>query len=899
MKIEKPWVLEISQVAALLSSSLEEGLKRNEAKSRLGQYGLNLLKEAKRVSPWMIFFRQFNDFIIWVLIAAAIISGFLKEPVDALAIVAIVAINAALGFIQEYRAEKSLAALKKLSSPDSKVIRSGTRTLVKSVQLVVGDLIELEAGCRVPADCRVTWATFGFATQEASLTGESLPVLKSSAVLAKKDISLAERCNMVYAGTTVVSGKAKAIVCFTAMQTELGNIAGMIAGIEKEATPLQKKLEKFGKGVVIACFILVALVFILGLLRGGSLIEMFLTAVSLAVAAIPEGLPAIVTIALSLGVQRMVKRHALVRKLRSVEALGCATVICSDKTGTLTKNEMTVKALFTGGNLFNVGGTGYDPRGGFFIHDQPVSLEEYPYINKLMVCALLCNDSSLSEEGGRYKVIGDPTEGALIVAAAKAGLAKSELEKKYVFVEEIPFDSQRKLMTVIYREQKKYIAFIKGAPDILLKKCSVIDHKGITHPLNSGDIAKVLDINDHLALRAMRVLAFAYREFDALPQNIDVSLLEGSLTFVGLMAMIDPPRDEVKTAVAACKKAGIKTVMITGDHKNTAVAVAREIGFFDSDSLALSGEELDNLSESEFNKKFKNVAVYARVSPQHKLKIVKAWRAAGETVAMTGDGVNDAPAVKEADIGVAMGITGTDVTKEVSDMVVTDDNFASIVAAVEEGRGIYDNIKKCVHYLLSCNAGEIMVMFCASLIGWPLPLLPIQILWINLVTDGLPALGLGVDPADRDVMTRPARKANEPVVTRQAAILMLAQGAFIAVCTLLAFWFVLSAEHESLIRARTAAFIVLSCTQLFHVFNCRSQRESIFKLGFFTNNKLVVAVLISFVLQIAAVSLPFCRTVFKVQALSSFDWLLVVFISSLPLWAMEAYKIFLRSRRTL
>jgi len=891
MQIEKPWISNIADVASFLGSNLEDGLKKTEARARLSQYGLNQLKAGKRTSAWTIFFRQFKDFIIWVLIAAAAISGFLSEWVDASAILAIVVVNAILGFIQEYRAEQSLAALKKLSSPDSKVVRSGQHTLVKSNELVVGDLIELEAGNRIPADCRVVWATSGFAVQEASLTGESLPVVKSNAVLNKRDTALAERANMVYAGTMVLAGRAKALVCFTGMQTELGKIAGMIQQTPKEATPLQKKLEEFGRGIVIACFILVALVFFLGLLRGGALIEMFLTAVSLAVAAIPEGLPAIVTIALALGVQRMVKRHALIRKLSSVETLGCATVICSDKTGTLTKNEMTVKAVFTGGNLFNLSGTGYAPLGSFFINDRPVELKDYSYIQKIMVCATLCNSAGLIEEGGVYRIAGDPTEGALIVAAAKAGLKKSDLKENYIFVEEIPFDSQRKLMTVICRKDKKYTAFVKGAPDILLKDCNAIDMKGIVRSLDNNDIAKALDINDHLTAQAMRVLAFAYREFDHLPLEINASIIESNLTFAGLMAMIDPARDEVKPAVAACKKAGIKTVMITGDHKNTAVAIAREIGFFGVDSLALTGEELDALSEAEFKEKFKRVAVYARVSPEHKLKIVKAWRACREVVAMTGDGVNDAPAVKEADIGVAMGLTGTDVTKEVSDMVVTDDNFASIVAAVEEGRGIYDNIKKFLHYLLSCNVGEIMVMFCSSLLGWPLPLLPIHILWVNLVTDGLPALGLGVDPIDRDIMNRPPRKFDEPVVTKPAAILMLAQGAFIAFCTLLAFWFVLRLEHESLGRARTAAFIVLSCTQLFHAFNCRSQRESIFKIGVFTNMKLVLAVLASLALQMAVVSLPFARIVFKTQMLKPFDWFLVIFLSSLPLWAMELYKL--------
>jgi len=884
------WQIDITKAAQTLNADLTNGLTFGEAKARLEKYGPNQLKEKKGHSALSIFFEQFQDFIVWILISAALVSGFLKEWVDAFAIIAIVILNAILGFIQEYRAEKSLAALKKLSSPNSKVIRDGQRNVIASSMLVAGDIIELEAGDNIPADSRLIWLTSNFSVSEASLTGESTPVLKTILALEEKEVPLADRANMVYLGTSVSSGKARALVVETGMQTELGKIAGMIQDIGQEDTPLQKKLEQFGKWIVILCFILVGLVFVLGLLRGGKALDMFLTSVSLAVAAIPEGLPAVVTIALALGVQRMVKRHALIRKLPSVETLGCATVICSDKTGTLTKNEMTVQAIFTNGNLFKVTGVGYAPKGEFLLDEKPINPKDYPQLPKSLLCGSLCNGAELAQDNGIFKIVGDPTEGAILTAAAKAGLDKKKLEQEFSFVEEIPFDSQRKKMTIVRKDKGKLVAFVKGAPDLLLNDCSQIEENGISRALSEADRQNILKANSDLADQAMRVLAVAYRVLDNQPDKYEASLIEKELTFVGLIAMIDPPREEVKKAMQECFAAGIRTVMITGDHKNTAVAIARELGVFKADSLALTGEELDKLSDEEFSLQVERIPVYARVSPEHKLRIVKAWRQRGEVVAMTGDGVNDAPAVKEADIGVAMGITGTDVTKEVSDMVVTDDNFASIVAAVEEGRGIYDNIKKFIHYLLSCNAGEILVMFSSSLIGLPAPLLPIHILWVNLVTDGFPALALGVDPVDPKIMERSPRKPDESVVTKQRGWLMLAQGAFIAICSLLAFSFVLFIEKEGIERARTAAFIVLACSQLFHSFNCRSMTESLFKIGVFTNKKLILATGVSFLLQMAVVYIPFLQKIFKTQPLGLFDWVLVVAISSFPLWAMELVK---------
>ena len=884
------WQASVEDTVDSLETDSTRGLTAQEASARLRQYGPNQLEEKKGISALGIFLGQFGDFIIWVLIGAAVVSGFLREWVDAVAIIAIVVLNAILGFIQEYRAEKSLAALKRLASPTSKVIRDGQHAVVASAELVPGDIIELEAGDHIPADSRIVWLSSNFSVLEASLTGESTPVAKTSAALVEKDVPLAERANMVYMGTSTAAGKARAAVVETAMRTELGKIAGMIQEIERESTPLQKKLEQFGKWIVYLCFVLVAMVFALEWLRGGKPIDTFLTAVSLAVAAIPEGLPAVVTIALAMGVQRMVARHAIIRKLPSVETLGCATVICSDKTGTLTKNEMTVQAVFADGQFYNVTGIGYEPKGRFFLAEQPVDPLKQPGLNKTLLCGVLCNGAQLVKDNESFKIVGDPTEGAILTAAAKANIWKEQAESRFTFIDEIPFDSERKKMTIVRNDADKFIAFVKGAPDVLLNDCVNIEENGVSRKLSGRDNAKILAANNELANQAMRVLGVAYRPLDTGFDKSRPDLAEKNLTFVGLLAMIDPPRDEVKTAMQNCKTAGIKTVMITGDHKNTAVAIARQLGFFEEGSMALAGAELDKLSDEQLKAMVRQIPVYARVSPEHKLRIVRAWRANHEVVAMTGDGVNDAPAVKESDIGVAMGITGTDVTKEVSDMIVTDNNFASIVAAVEEGRGIYDNIKKFIHYLLSCNAGEILVMFVSSLMGLPVPLLPIQILWVNLVTDGLPALALGVDPVAPNIMNRPPRPTNEPVVTRRAAMLMLTQGSFIAICSLAAFGFVLFVEKEGIERARTAAFIVLSCSQLFHSFNCRSATESLFKIGVFTNKNLVFAAGVSFLLQMVVVYVPFLQSIFKTEPLSLFDWLLVVGISSLPLWAMELLK---------
>jgi len=885
------WVMSPEEVASSLESDLTKGLTSAEAARRLSQHGYNQLQEAPGRSPVKVFLDQFKSFLIWVLIGAAIVSGFLGEWVDALAIIGIVLLNSILGFIQEFRAEKALLALKKMAAPSAKVLRDGELKAVPAREIVPGDLLELEAGDHIPADARIVYHTPNFSVHEAALTGESTPVFKTVAQLDEEDVPLADRANMVYSGTSVSSGKARVLVVGTGMNTELGRITRMIQEILIETTPLQRKLEQFGRWIVYLCFFLVGLIFVLEWLRGGKLVEVFLTAVSLAVAAIPEGLPAVVTIALALGVQRMVKRHALIRKLPSVETLGAATVICSDKTGTLTRNEMTVKYIYADGQLFAVTGNGYEPVGEFLLHEQKVDPSAFPGLYQALVCGLLCNSASLVETSGKFRIVGDPTEGALLTLGYKAGLRKETLEEKEPLLEEIPFDSERKMMTMLRQHDGQVIAYVKGALDFLLKNCSAIYESGQERPITSEEVKKILEINESLASQALRVLGCAYRKFPALPEKLEASEIEKDLVFVGLLAMIDPARAEAVAAVAACRRAGIKPVMITGDHKVTAVAIAKELGMLEEGAEAVSGEELDEMTPEEFEEKVSRIQVYARVSPEHKLKIVRAWKKKGQVVAMTGDGVNDAPAVKEADIGVAMGITGTDVTKEVSDMVITDDNFASIVAAVEEGRAIYDNIKKFVHYLLSCNLGEIMVMFLASLFGWPVPLLPIQILWVNLVTDGLPALGLGFDPPDKDIMSRPPRKPDEPIVDRNRAVLMIFQGMFIALCTLTAYFYVLNVEKEGIVRARTAAFIVLSVSQLFHALNSRSQMKSIFELGFFSNLKLIWAILVSLMLQLSVIYLPFLQKIFKTQNLTAFDWIMVFALSSLSLWLMEVIKL--------
>ncbi len=905
----KNWhTLDTKDVAIALSTDEKRGLSSQEVDIRLKKYGPNKLAEKEGESPLALLVGQFRSFIVWVLIGAAIVSGILGEWLDAIAIVAIVILNAILGFIQEYRAEKSLAALKKLSSPSSNVIRDGEIAQIPSEAIVPGDLVELEAGSLVPADARLITA-YNLRTQEASLTGESTPVDKITDPLTDVSMPIGDRKNTVFMGTSVASGKGRAIIVETGMFTQLGRIAGLIQEAGRGETPLQRKLADFGKWLVYGCLGVVTMVFILGLIRGGKLLEMFLVSVSLAVAAIPEGLTAIVTIALALGVHRMVKRNAIIRKLPSVETLGCATVICSDKTGTLTQNEMTVRKIYADSKTIEVSGSGYTPVGDFLNNGKPFPIDNGSGLKLALETGVLCNSSYLSKKNGMWMVIGDPTEGALLSVAGKAGLWKDELEGKYPLVWEIPFDSQRKKMAMVRKSPHSMMVYEKGAPDVLLEDCSKIFDNGVTRVITEKDKEEILEKNAEFARSALRVLGFACRVLgnESLVQY-DSSAIERDMVFVGLLAMMDPPRPEAKLAVENCRKAGINVVMITGDHKNTALAVAEELGI--SSGHALDGTEIEGLSDEALERDVENISVYARVSAEHKLRIVRALRKRGAIVAMTGDGVNDAPAIKEADIGVAMGITGTDVTKEASDMVITDDNFASIVAAVEEGRGIYDNIKKFIHYLLSCNAGEVMVMFFSSLLGLPIPLFPIQILWINMATDGLPALALGVDPIDPNIMNRPSRRTDEGIVSKQFFSWIAIQGFVMALSTLLAFIYVLGVNVSEffgccsiddefvLARARSVAFSVLVFTQLFHAFNCRNGLLSIFKIGFLSNKKLVFACAISALSQFAIVQTPFLNRIFNTVPLRAVDWLYIFIASSVIMWVMEGIKLINSVRTT-
>jgi Ca2+-transporting ATPase len=895
------------------ASDLDAGLSEPEAVRRLVTYGPNDLPEAPPPSILKLFLSQFTSVIVWVLIGAAVISGLLADWLDAAAIIAIVVLNGLLGFVQEFRAERSLAALRKMSVAMARVVRDGVLRPIPASQLVPGDLVLLEAGDRVPADARLIYST-NFQTQEASLTGESTPVQKDVRVLSGTDMPLADRTNMVFMGTAAVSGKARALVVSTGVGTELGRIATMIqqaSEAERMETPLQRRLEQFGYTLLWLALAVVAVVFTLGYWRGEPLLAMFLTSVSLAVAAVPEGLPAVVTITLAVGVTRMVKRHALIRKLPAVETLGSATVICTDKTGTLTKNEMTVTRLIVGDRAYDVTGEGYEPVGeireALGVRREASSSARLPLtpdpsrlpegLRQLLAAAVLCNGASLREENGAWQVIGDPTEGALLVAAAKAALLKPDLERAAPFEGEIPFDAERKMMTVIRRTAEGTVAYVKGAPDVLLRCCTHrLTLDGLVEPLDDRQRKAILESNASLAHESLRVLAAAHRRLDDANANLKPDAVEQDLVFLGLFAMKDPLRPEAVRAVRLCREAGIKTVMITGDHKETAVAIARDLGLADGPGTAFSGAEINNLTDEQMTQFVERVTVYARVSAEHKLRIVEAWKRRGAIVAMTGDGVNDAPAIKAADIGVAMGLAGTDVTKEASDMVITDDNFASIAAAVEEGRGVFDNIRKTIQFLLSCNVSEVLVMLFATLLGLPLPLLPIQILWMNLVTDGIPALALAVDPKTPDLMKRPPRPPDGRLLDGRRLLAIGGEGLILGMIALGAFSYSLYGLHQNLEQARTVVFTVMVVVQLVHAFNCRNERLSLFQIGVGTNRALLGAFLLSIAVQVAVLTVPAVSPVFKVAPLPVEDWALMGVMGVLPLVIMEAIKVLRRTR---
>ncbi|MEM3399326.1 MAG: calcium-translocating P-type ATPase, SERCA-type [Candidatus Micrarchaeia archaeon] len=880
----------------------DEGLTPEKARERLSVYGYNELVEKKKKSALDMFLSQFKNILIIILIIAAAISAFLlNEYIDAAAIFAIVILNAILGFRQEYQAEKALEALKKLAAPKARVLRDGEIEYIPARELVPGDIVLFEAGDKVPADIRILEAV-NVRVDESLLTGESTPVEKEACTMGKHKVVIGDMKNMLFMGTVVTYGRGRGVVVATGMRTEVGKIAEKMQEVEEEETPLQKMIDEMGKQIGTGILLICALIFVIGVLRKSAdvdairwYVDMFLVAVSLAVAAIPEGLPAIVTISLAIGLQRMAQRNAIVRKLPAVETLGSTMVICSDKTGTLTRNEMLVRAIYVGRDV-EVTGTGYETKGDFYENGKRIEPKSDERLMLILKGMALCNNAKLSdkEEG---KVVGDPTEAALLVAAAKA-FSIREIEESMPRVKEIPFDSDRKRMGTVHKTDKGYVLFVKGAPEIVISLCDR-DYSG--GELGDKERKRIIKKNEELAQKGMRVLAIAYRE---LGEGEQKEAKEENLVFLGLVGMMDQPRDEAKEAVRICKEAGIRVIMITGDHKITALAVAKELGITAEGAKALTGEELNRMSDEELFRVIDEVDVYARVSPEHKLRIVNALKRAGYIVAMTGDGVNDAPALRRADIGIAMGITGTDVSKEASDMILLDDNFATIQRAVEEGRVIYNNIRKSVYYLLSCNAGEVMTIFIATLINPVLvPLLPIQLLWMNLVTDGLPALALGVDPPEPDIMKKKPRDPKEKIITKEALLGFILVGFIIMLGTLGLFVAEIYMAYgtdavlgkvpltdEMLARPRTVAFTAMVLFQMFLAFASRSF-SPLYKVGIFTNKKLVGAVLLSVALQIVVVYWGVAQPIFNTVPLSLVDWALIVGVASSIFFVVEGAKI--------
>jgi P-type Ca2+ transporter type 2C len=957
----KAWhALEVQEVLRDLKVH-DQGLTSEDASQRLERHGYNELQEAARSGFWSMLWEQLNNFVVILLIVASVVSALLGEWVDALAILAIVVLNTVLGIIQEQRAEQALAALKRLAAPEAHVLRDGHRATIPARNLVPGDIVFLEAGNFIPADVRLLEA-MNLRVEEASLTGESLPVQKNAASVLDQDVPLGDRRNTAFMGTLVSYGRGRGVVTSTGMHTQLGLIASMLQNVDVEVTPLQRRLDQLGKTLSIGALFLVAIVFIVALLNNTDIsglfvnplsyvsqnvheiTDVFLIAVSLAIAAVPEGLPAVVTISLALGMHEMIGRHALIRRLASVETLGSATVICSDKTGTLTQNEMTVTRLWADGDLIHITGTGYVPSGEFRIADQSVRIADYPAVRTTLWLGVLNNDSSLEEirdEGSEsvYRVVGDPTEGALLVAAAKADTYDVEVKQAYPRESEVPFDSERKRMITVHdvkdpkpgdaspfhdqKQQNWDVIAVKGAPDVVLELCTRYQTRADTPaPLTPEKRAEILAANDAMTDSALRVLGLAYRLDRDVPddlQGIETNTLEKDLVFAGLIGMIDPPREEVKPALEKARRAGIRTVMITGDYPNTARAIATSIGLLKPGRKVATGADIDAMNDVDLKQQIEQTDVFARVSPEHKLRIVDALQANDEVVAMTGDGVNDAPAIKRSDIGVAMGITGTDVAKGTADMVLTDDNYASIVAAVEQGRIIYANIRKFVFFLLSSNVAEIMVIFLATLAGLPTPLTAIQLLWLNLITDGAPALALAMEKGDPDIMSRKPRLKAEPIIngTMQLGILIqtIAQsGAVLLAFGLGLLWHLEAGaalppganplayllQHDwrgvDVQTAETMAFVTLSLCELFRAYTVRSEYASIFRIGFFSNRYMQLAVGLSIVLLLLVCALPPLQQVFNTHFLSPNEWSVVFGLSLVPAVAEEITKVFLRLR---
>ena len=886
---------EVKEVIKALNTS-SKGLSSKEAENRLKRYGPNALQEKKKTGPIQIFLRQFQDVFVLMLLAAIIISllsvymkgavATLEDYADAITISVIVILNATVGFVQEYRSERAMEALREYAAPRARVLRDGKEKVIPAEGVVPGDILLLETGDRIAADGRII-ESIDLRTNEAVLTGESTPVEKHIDVV-RADAPIGDRRNMVYMGTHVIYGRGKAIVTATGMNTEFGRIAGMIQEAEEKTPPLKVKLNRFAKNLTKFIIVVCAVIFILELIREPNalefenMIEYFMTVVALAVSAVPEGLPAIVTIALALGARELARHNAVIRKLAAAETLGSTTVICSDKTGTLTKGEMTVRRIYCGDKIVEVTGSGYEPSGEFLVNSDPFDPKDEEALSLLLRIAALCNNSRLENDGGQWRVTGDPTEGALVVAAYKAGLKQEDLERQYPRLGEIPFSSERKRMTTIHSASDGGVyAYVKGAPEVILERCSRTYENGKERNLTDYKRKQILEINEKFASNALRVLAFAYRRLDK-PKGPYKENIENNLVFVGLIGMIDPPREEAIEANRLCKKAGIKTVMITGDHKLTAVAVAREIGILEEKGIVLTGEELNRMSDEEFERIVEDVRVYARVSPEHKIRIVNALKKKGHIVAMTGDGVNDAPALKDADIGVAMGITGTDVTKEAADMILMDDNFATIVNAVKHGRIIYDNIRKFAFFLMRSNFDELAVIATFALLGMPLPLTAAMILWINLVTDGGPATALSFDPPLEDVMTRPPRDPKQGILygrLLQIIISFICQyvgttGIFVLVYE---YGFLAEGlgEAERLTLARSMCFTQATLRELMIVWNCRSERRSAFRLSWTSNKFLLVSVIISIVGTFALLYVPFLQTMFETVPLNLQQLLLV------------------------
>ncbi len=889
----------IQEVEKDLQTNIKSGLSNEEVEKRKEKYGLNELKAKKKKTLFQKFIEQFKDFSIIILIIAAIVSGAVgvaegEGITDTIIILIVVIVNAIIGVSQEAKAEKSLEALQKLTNHASKVIRNGEVTVIPAKELVPGDIVVLDTGDYIPADLRIIEA-INLKSQEASLTGESLPVEKNTEVIENKEIGLGDRLNMLFSSSLVTYGRGKGIVVETGMNTEVGKIAGMLDQTEEQITPLQQKLNKLGKTLGIAAIAICIFIFLIGLLQGKEAIHMFMTAVSLAVAAIPEGLVAVSTIVLAIGVQKMVKKNAIVKRLPAVETLGSATVICSDKTGTLTQNKMTVEKIFWNDKLEEISN----------ISEEKIDDE----LKKLVYANMLCNDTKIQNDG---KLTGDPTETALVDMAFKLDFDPSIYDRT-PRIGEIPFDSDRKLMTTINKVGEKFVVYTKGGIDELLKRCVAYQINGnIDNQIEDYKI-KIRQENENMAKEALRVLGCAYKELDHEPNKEEIENIENNLIFIGMVGMIDPAREEAKKAVEKCKTAGIKTVMITGDHKITATAIAKKLGILENEEEAITGLELEKMSQEELEKNVRKYSVYARVSPEHKVRIVKAWQKNGEIVAMTGDGVNDSPALKTADIGCAMGIVGTDVAKEAADVILTDDNFATIVSAVQEGRRIYDNILKVIQFLLSSNVGEIVVLFLATLctplfakwfgitdISHLEILLPIHILWINLVTDSLPALALAFDPANENIMNRKPAKPNQGVFTKGMTIRIIYQGTMIGLLTLIAFMIGLATtktpiqgltlDQSKIEVGQTMAFATLALSELVHVFNVRDNHKSIFKTKIFNNSKLILAVVASAILMLVILGVPFLREIFSIPILPTANIVELICLIFAPILIVEIVK---------